>query len=198
MTDLTQRIKSIESILSKNLLPLRGDQRVVTLSSPHSAPLASVTQDISYTRCCFHPYDTVPQKQPRPHRWCLRHFSDLGTSLAKVLEMLQVIGFLASLPPRILPDPMRAQFRLDPYCAYYQLVGHHSDHCTTLYHVIYDIIDFGMFGSPKSNKIYIPTSAQTLHANTSSLVVPDLIDLGNWFMLLHFSVLEFRFCFLCG
>lgn len=68
MTALTQRIKSIESILSKNLLPLRGAQRVVTLSSPHSAPLASVTQDISYTRCCFHPYDTVPRKQPHPHR----------------------------------------------------------------------------------------------------------------------------------
>lgn len=68
MTDLTQRIKSIESILYKNLLPWRGAQRVVTLSSPRSAPPASVTQDISYTRYCSHPYDIVPRKQPRPHR----------------------------------------------------------------------------------------------------------------------------------
>lgn len=62
MTILTQRIKSIEFILSENLLPLREAQRVVTLSSPRSAPPASVTQDISYTQHCSHPYDTVPRK----------------------------------------------------------------------------------------------------------------------------------------
>lgn len=66
----------------------------------------------------------------------MRHFSDLGTSLTKVLEMLQAIGFLAPLPPRVLPDPIRAQFRLDPYCAYYQSIGHHTNRCTTLYHGI--------------------------------------------------------------
>ena len=106
MTDLTQRI---ESILLEYTLSLRGAQRVMTLSSPHSTPSASVTRDILYTRCCSCSYDT-PREQPRHHRQCTRHFSNLGTFPSKVLETLQTIGFFAPLPPRPLPDPIPTQF----------------------------------------------------------------------------------------
>ncbi|KAL6350602.1 hypothetical protein AAG906_022312 [Vitis piasezkii] len=35
------------------------------------------------------------------------------------------------------------------------------------------------FGHPQSDMIFIPTSAQVVHADTPSPVVLDLIDLGD-------------------
>lgn len=89
------------------------------------------------------------------------------------------MGFLTPLPLRPLPNPIPAQFRLDLYCPYHQSMGHHTDHCTALRHAIQDIIDSGMFGSSHLDRIYIPTSAQTIHADTSAPAVPDLIVLGD-------------------
>ncbi|RVW68743.1 hypothetical protein CK203_062992 [Vitis vinifera] len=42
-----------------------------------------------------------------------------------------------------------------------------------------DIVDSGTFGHPQSDMFPIPTSAQAMHADAPSPVVPDLIDLGD-------------------
>ena len=93
--------------------------------------------------------------------------------------MFQAMGFLAPLAPRALPDPVPSQFRLDLYCTYHQSVRHHIDRCTTLRHAIQDNVDSGTFGHPRSDMIFIPTSTQAMQADTPSLVVLDLIDLGD-------------------
>ena len=93
--------------------------------------------------------------------------------------MFQAMGFLAPLAPRALPDPVPSQFRLDLYCTYHQSAGHHTDRCTTLRHAIQDIVDSGTFGHLQSDMFSIPTSAQAVHAETPSPVIPDLVDLGD-------------------
>ena len=89
------------------------------------------------------------------------------------------MGFLAHLAPRVLPDPMPSQLRLDLYCTYHQSAGHHTDHCTALRHAIQDIVDSRTFGYPQSDMFSIPTLAQAMRADTLSPAVPDLIDLGD-------------------
>ncbi|WKA03431.1 hypothetical protein VitviT2T_021539 [Vitis vinifera] len=109
----------------------------------------------------------------------LRSRRDLSAPLSGVFETLQALGFLASLAPRALPDPVPPQFRLDLYCAYHQSVGHHTDRCTALRHAIQDIVDSGTFGHPQSDMSLISTPAQAMHADAPSPAVPDLIDLGD-------------------
>ena len=96
--------------------------------------------------------------------------------MSKVFETFQAMRFLA---PRALSDPVLSHFRLDLYCMYHQSAGHHTDRCTALRHAIQDIIDSRTFGHPQSDMFSIPTSAQAVHAETPSPIVPDLVDLGD-------------------
>ncbi|RVW44355.1 hypothetical protein CK203_070954 [Vitis vinifera] len=105
-------------------------------------------------------------------------FATLGASHPRPRPH-SAMGFLAPLAPRALPDPMPPQFRLDLYCTYHQSVGHHTDRCTALRHVVQDIIDSGTFGHPQYDMFPIPTSAQAMHADSPSPAVLDLIDLGD-------------------
>ena len=89
------------------------------------------------------------------------------------------MGFLVPLAPKPLPNLVPSQFRLDLYCTYHQSEEHHTDRCTALRHSLQDLVDSRTFGHHKSNMIFIPTSAQAMHADTSSSVVLDLIDLGD-------------------
>lgn len=153
--------------------------RPCSMPQQHSSPttLATLTRPPFQLR--DPPIVTIHQERLHPRRRCHRHFLDLGIPLSRVFETFQVVGFLAPLAPRPLPNLMPPQFRLDLYYAYYQLVGHHTACCTILRHTIQDIVDSGMFSHPQSDMIYVPTLAQAMHADTPSLVVPDLIDLGD-------------------
>ena len=62
---------------------------------------------------------------------------------------------------------------------YHHSAGHHIYCYIALRHAIQNIVDFGTFGHPQSDMFFIPTSAQAMHADTPSPVVPDLIDLGD-------------------
>nr|CAN68507.1 hypothetical protein VITISV_011339 [Vitis vinifera] len=204
MVDLTRRVERIELILSEHPSSSRGAPGVAMPSLPHLTSSTPATLGASHPRPRPHsvfqqhsssislatptrpppqfrgpPVVTVPQDRFPPHRRCRRHFSDLSAPLSRVFETLQAMGFLAPLAPRALPDPVPPQFRLDLYCAYHQSVGHHTDRCTALRHAIQDIVDSGTFGHPQSDMFPIPTSAQAMHADTSSPAVPDLIDLGD-------------------
>ena len=145
----------------------------------HSSPitLATLTQLPSQLR--DPPVVTIPQERLHPRRRYQRHFSNLGIPLSRVFQTFQTMGFLAPLAPRPLANLMPSQFRLDLYCAYHQQAGHHTDRCTPLRHVIQDIVDSGTFGHPRSDMIFIPISTQAMQADTPSLVVLDLIDLGD-------------------
>ncbi|RVW58594.1 hypothetical protein CK203_114026 [Vitis vinifera] len=204
MVDLTQRVERIELILSEHPSSSRGAPRVAMPSLPHLTSPAPVTLGASHLRPRPHsvfqqhsssislatptrppsrlrgpPVLTVPHERFRPHRRCRRHFLDLSTSLSRVFETFQAMGFLAPLAPRALPDPVPPQFRLDLYCMYHQSVGLHTDRCTALRHAIQDIVDSGTFGHPQSDMFSIPTSAQAMHADAPSPAVPDLIDIGD-------------------
>uniref|UniRef100_F6I1M8 Retrotransposon gag domain-containing protein n=1 Tax=Vitis vinifera TaxID=29760 RepID=F6I1M8_VITVI len=204
MVDLTRRVERIELILSGHPSSSRGASGVAMPSLPHLTSSTPATLGASHPRSRPHsvfqqhsssislatptrpppqfrgpPIVTVPQDRFPPHRRCRRHFSDLSAPLSRVFEMFQAMGFLAPLAPRALPDPVPPQFRLDLYCAYHQSAGHHTDRCTALRHAIQDIVDSGTFGHPQSDMFPIPTSAQAMHADASSPVVPDLIDLGD-------------------
>ena len=64
-------------------------------------------------------------------------------------------------PPLQLVPP---QFRMDLHCAYHQGPGHETDHCTTLRHVIQDLIDQGLVHLGQSSVIINPLPAHTTHA----------------------------------
>ncbi|RVX13024.1 hypothetical protein CK203_010015 [Vitis vinifera] len=205
MVDLTRRVERIELILSGHPSSSRGapgssDVFIATLDFIDTCYFGCLTSTgLAHIQCSnsiphpFHwlrrhdlrpsfggpPVVTVPQDRFPPHRRCRRHFFRLSAPLSRVFETLQAMGFLAPLAPRALPDPVPPQFRLDLYCMYHQSVGHHTDRCTALRHAIQDIVDSGTFGHPQSDMFPIPTSAQAMHADAPSPVVPDLIDLSD-------------------
>ena len=123
MVDLTRRVERIELILSEYPLSSRGAPRVARPSLLHLTSLTSVTLGASHPRppSWFQgpPVITVPHERLHPRRRCWRHFSDLSTPLSRVFEVFQAMGFLAPLAPRVVPDPMPSQFRLDLYCTYH-------------------------------------------------------------------------------
>ena len=208
MMDLTRRIEMIELILLEYPSSSRGAPGVVMPSLPHLTSPIFVTYGASYPWPCPHlvlqqhsspitlatltrplsqlrdpPVITIPQERLHSHRRCQRHFLDLSILLSRVLETFQVMGFLAPLDPRSLPNLVSSQFRLDLYYTYHQSVEHHTDRCTALRHSLQDLVDSRTFGHLKSDIIFIPTSTQAMHADTPSLVVLDLIDLGDWLMI---------------
>ena len=70
-----------------------------------------------------------------------RQFSQLGMPLNQALQKLIEVGLLTVLTPRPPPQLVPPKFRMDLYCAYHQVPRHETDRCTTLRHVIQDLID---------------------------------------------------------
>ena len=63
--------------------------------------------------------------------------------LGEVLQTLMIVGLLSPLAPRPLPQVVHPYFRMDLHWAYHQGPGHTTDQCTTLRHVVQDLIDQG-------------------------------------------------------
>ena len=82
----------------------------------------------------------VPTQQPRQ----LIHFMPLGMPLGEVLQTLMTAGLLSPLASRPLPQVVHPYFRIDLHCAYHQGPRHTTDQCTTLRHVVQDLIDQGI------------------------------------------------------
>src|SRR2546430_3242783 len=76
-----------------------------------------------------------------------RKFSDLGTSLSRMLEKLIKKGLLQRLEPRPLPDPVPGYFDLQCYCDL-----HHTNGCKRLRHEIQDLIDQGKVRDPSTGR----------------------------------------------
>ncbi|RVW85719.1 hypothetical protein CK203_033371 [Vitis vinifera] len=74
---------------------------------------------------------------PRP----TRQFSQLGMPLSRAFQKFMEGGLLTQLAPKPLPQPIPPRFRMDFHCSYHQGLGHDTDHCTALRHVIHDLID---------------------------------------------------------
>ena len=83
---------------------------------------------------------TVPTQQPRE----VKHFTPLGMLLGEVLQTLMTAGLLSPLAPRPLSQVVHPHFSMDLRCAYHQGPRHTTDQCTTLIHVVHDLIDQGI------------------------------------------------------
>src|SRR3989442_3677800 len=81
-----------------------------------------------------------------------RKFSDLDTSLSRMLEKLMKKNLLQPLEPRPLPDPVPAYFDLQVYCHFHQSKGHHTNGCKRLRHDIQDLIDQGKMRDPSTGR----------------------------------------------
>ena len=98
---------------------------------------------------------TVTTQQPRK----LRHFTPLGMPLGEVLQILMTAGLLSPLAPRPFPQVVHPHFLMDLHYAYHQGPGHTTDQCTTLRHVVLDLIDQGIMqlGQPSVSSNPLPT-----------------------------------------
>ncbi|KAJ9707510.1 hypothetical protein PVL29_002513 [Vitis rotundifolia] len=56
--------------------------------------------------------------------------------LSQAFRKLTDAGLLTLLAPRLLPQPISPQFRMDLHCAYHQGPTHETNHCTALRHTI--------------------------------------------------------------
>src|SRR3989440_7295310 len=81
-----------------------------------------------------------------------KKFSDLGTSLSRMLEKLMKKNLLQPLEPKPLPDPVPAYFDLQVYCDFHQSKGHHTNGCKRLRHEIQDLIDQGKMRDPSNGR----------------------------------------------
>ena len=73
------------------------------------------------------------------------------------------IGLLTPLELRPLPQPVPLQFRMDLYHSYHQSRRHDTDQCTTLQHVIQDIIDRGSVSVDQLGAVANPLIAHSTH-----------------------------------
>ena len=95
------------------------------------------------------PQTSIPrQEQSRPHRRHHRTYSDLGMPLDGAFELLRSTGFLVPLAPRPPPSTLPSRFRTHEFCAFHQMVGHHTDYCASLRHTIQDLINSGAVSFP--------------------------------------------------
>ena len=83
----------------------------------------------------------------------------LGMPLDEVLQTLMIAGLLSPLALRPLPQVVHPHLRMDLHCAYHQGLGHTTDQCTTLRHVVQDLIDQGIVqvGQPSISSNPLPT-----------------------------------------
>ena len=84
--------------------------------------------------------------------------------MSQALGKLTEVGFLTAFTPRLPPQPIPPQFRMDLHCAYHQGPRHETDRCTTLRYVIQDLIDQGLvhLGQPSITINSLP--GHTTHA----------------------------------
>ena len=84
--------------------------------------------------------------------------------LSQALRKLTEAGLLTALTPRLPPQPIPPQFRMDLHCAYHQGPGHETDRCTALRHAIQDLIDQGLVHLGQPSMTTNPLPAHTTHA----------------------------------
>ena len=70
-------------------------------------------------------------------------------SLLKALEILSKKGYLKPLEPTLLLIPIPNTWNMNEYCAFHQKLGHKTDNCFRLKHVIQDLIDDGVIAKPR-------------------------------------------------
>ena len=70
-------------------------------------------------------------------------------SLSKALEILSKKGYLKPLEPTLLLIPIPNTWNMNEYCAFRQKLGHKTDNCFRLKHVIQDLIDDGVIAKPR-------------------------------------------------
>ena len=85
----------------------------------------------------------VPQA-PRPKK----EFHSLYMPMSQVFDKLIAKGLLKPLDLGPIPNPLPSRFDLNKRCAYYQGLGHETDCCFTLHHVIQDLIDNKVIAPP--------------------------------------------------
>ena len=67
---------------------------------------------------------------------------------SQVFDKLKAKGLLKPLDPRPIPNPLPSMFDLNKRCAYHKGLGHETNYCFTLRHVIQDLIDNNVIASP--------------------------------------------------
>ncbi|KAL6346575.1 hypothetical protein AAG906_000193 [Vitis piasezkii] len=114
---------------------------------------------------------TTPYPRPRAQQTSApfalrthRQFLQLGMPLSQTLWKLTEAGLLTALAPRPPPQPILPQFRMDLHCAYHQGLGHETDRCTALRHVVQDLIDQGLVHLGQPSVTTNPLPAHTTHA----------------------------------
>ncbi|RVW44639.1 hypothetical protein CK203_086910 [Vitis vinifera] len=75
------------------------------------------------------------------------------------------------------PQPLPPCFRLDLHCSYHQGLGHDTDHCNALRHVIQDLIDQVLVNLGQLSVTTNPLPAHSIHAMPSPLGNIHHIDL---------------------
>ena len=81
---------------------------------------------------------------PRPRK----EFHELYIPVNQVFEKLKAKGILKPLDLRPIPNPLLARFDVSKRCAYHQSLGHDTDKCFGLRHVIQDLIDNKVIAPP--------------------------------------------------
>uniref|UniRef100_F6HX33 Uncharacterized protein n=1 Tax=Vitis vinifera TaxID=29760 RepID=F6HX33_VITVI len=110
----------------------------------------------------------------------------LSQALWKLIEA-ELLTVLTLRPP---PQPLPPQFRMDLHCAYHQGLGHEIDRCTTLRHVVQDLIDQGLVHLGQLSVTQNPLPAHTAHAvppPTDSMHSIDFAELDNHIHMLSWD-----------
>ncbi|KAL6348492.1 hypothetical protein AAG906_008947 [Vitis piasezkii] len=113
------------------------------------------------------PYIAQTSMQPRPsHPRATTHppprFMHKG--LRDTFEKLRDGGLIVPLAPRPLPHPIPPHFRSHEHCLYHQIQGHDTERCSTLHHVIQDLIDSGLVNLVGPSVTTNPLLTHSTHA----------------------------------
>ena len=68
--------------------------------------------------------------------------------MSQVFDKLKAKGLLKPLDLRPIPNPLPSGFDMNKRCAYYQVLGHDTDHCFAFHHAIQDLIDNKVIAPP--------------------------------------------------
>ncbi|RVW16827.1 hypothetical protein CK203_098174 [Vitis vinifera] len=122
------------------------------------------TAQVAVRPLASYPRPRAPQRSAHFALKTPKQFSQLGMSLSQALRKLTDARLLMLLAPRPLSQPIPPQFRMDLYYAYHQGLGHETDRCTALRHVIQDLMDQGLVHLGQSSVTTNPLLAHTSHA----------------------------------
>ena len=65
-----------------------------------------------------------------------REFDDIHISLSEALEILSKKGYLKSLEPNLLPNPIPGSWNMNENCVFHQKLRHKKNNCFRLKHEI--------------------------------------------------------------